>query len=146
MRHLILLVLPLGMTAAGAADLWGQGFVRQAPPQQNYVYRAQPNVLQQPKVSPYIGLLRRGNGTGNLGLNYFSIVRPEIQMRETLDRQQAEQNRLAQENLLLQQRQQMMIDPATQLGANPITGAARTIRPTGHATSRMNLQGRFGTR
>lgn len=144
MRVLIRTLALLACLVASPAS--AQDFVRQNPQQQNFVYRPRPNVLQQPTVSPYIGLLRRGSGTGNIGLNYYSVVRPEIQMRESLNRQQQEQDRLARENQLLQQQQRMMIDPATQAGANPLTGASRTIRPTGHSTSLLNLQGRFGTR
>jgi len=129
-----------------ASPVFAQDYLRQAAPQQNFVYRPRPNVLQQPTVSPYIGLLRRGTGTGNMGLNYYSIVRPEIQMRDTLNRQQREQDRLARENQLLQQQQRMILDPATQAGANPMTGASRNIRPTGHSTMLLNTQGRFGTR
>ncbi|MCE9555894.1 MAG: hypothetical protein K8T91_21300 [Planctomycetes bacterium] len=120
-------------------------FVRPQLPQQqnNFVYRPQPN-LQQPTTSPYLGLLRRGS---TMGLNYYSIVRPEIQMRDALTRQQAEQDRLAQENRLLQQQQKSLtMDPRTQPGADPITGASRTMPPTGHSTSLLNLQGRFMTR
>lgn len=125
--------------------LTNPNFVRpQQSQQQNFVYRPQPNNLQQPTTSPYLGLLRRGS---SIGMNYFSLVRPEIQTRDTLTRQQAEQDRLAQQTRQLQQEQsRLMIDPRTQPGADPMTGASRTMPPTGHATSLMNLQGRFMTR
>src|SRR5262245_46034558 len=84
-------VQPLPQAGNG---LNSSNYVRpQLPAQQNYVYRPQPN-LQQPTTSPYLGLLRRGS---TMGLNYYSIVRPEIQVRDALTRQQAEQNRLAQD-------------------------------------------------
>lgn len=133
---------PLPQVGTG---LNNSNYVRpQLPQPQNYVYRPQTNNLQQPTTSPYLGLLRRGS---TMGLNYYSIVRPEIQVRDALTRQQAEQDRLAQETRLLQQQQnQLTIDPYTQAGANPITGASRTMPPTGHSTSLLNLQGRFLTR
>jgi len=151
---LIPVTVPLAGALLAGVLAWGgagiavgqesNNFVRSQPsPSQNFV-RPQSSPLQRPTTSPYLGLLRRGT---SMGLNYYSIVRPEVQMRDALTRQQAEQERLAQETRRLQQEQKrMMIDPNTQPGANPITGASRTMRPTGHSTSLMNLQGRFMTR
>ena len=143
MKKLICVAVAYAAVSLGTGQAWGQNPYVPTAPQQNYYYR--PNVpLQRPTVSPYIGLLR--NNRSNMGLNYFSIVRPEIQMRDALGRQQAEQQRLAQETLQLQQQQQRAFDPYTQPGGDPITGASRTMPPTGHPTSLMNLQGRFLTR
>lgn len=43
--------------------------------------RAQPGAPSRPTVSPYLNLLRQGGGSP--GLNYYGLVRPEVNNRQT---------------------------------------------------------------
>lgn len=65
----------------------------------------QPNVAPRPTFSPYLNLLRGGGG--GAGINYFGLVRPEIQMRQQANSLQQQLNATNQnltniENQLLQ--------------------------------------------
>jgi hypothetical protein len=76
----------------------------------------------RPSVSPYLNLLRNtGGGTSN----YFTLVRPQLQAREALQRQQAQINQV--------QRQAQRGQP----GGVPVRGS-QEIRGTGHETAFMN--------
>jgi hypothetical protein len=64
----------------------------------------QPNVAPRPTFSPYLNLLRGGGGAG---INYFGLVRPEIQLRQQANTLQQQLNATNQnlsnlENQLLQ--------------------------------------------
>jgi hypothetical protein len=76
----------------------------------------------RPSVSPYLNLLR---STGGGVSNYHSLVRPQIQARETMLRQQAQINQV--------QRQAQRGQP----GGVPVRGS-QEIRGTGHETAYMN--------
>jgi hypothetical protein len=76
----------------------------------------------RPSVSPYLNLLRN---TGGGVSNYHTLVRPQIQARETLVRQQAQINQI--------QRQAQRGLP----GGVPVRGS-QEIRGTGHETAYMN--------
>jgi hypothetical protein len=76
----------------------------------------------RPAVSPYLNLLRN---TGGGVSNYHTLVRPQIQARETVLRQQAQINQI--------QRQAQRGQP----GGVPVRGS-QEIRGTGHETAYMN--------
>lgn len=79
----------------------------------------------RPTTSPYLNLLdsdARGNG---IGFNYFSRVRPEIQLRNQGNKLQG-----SLDNLQRQAAQQQQEQPK-QSGASALT-------PTGHAATFMN--------
>jgi hypothetical protein len=78
---------------------------------------------QRPAVSPYLNLYRRGN---SLAFNYYTLVRPELEMRSSLG--QLEQQ--------ITTNQQAITDLA---GTPPLT-------PTGHQTEVMNYPRYFLTR
>jgi hypothetical protein len=78
---------------------------------------------QRPQLSPYLNLLNR-NGQGGVS-DYFTQVRPQIEARNELNRQQAEITRL----------QRQVSQPRTS-GIPP--GGSREIRGTGHDTYYMN--------
>jgi hypothetical protein len=79
------------------------------------------NILR-PTVSPYLNLLN-SNDPGVS--NYYTYVRPQIQAREELVRQQAQINQI--------QRQVQRGQP----GGVPVRGS-QEIRGTGHETAFMN--------
>jgi hypothetical protein len=79
-------------------------------------------VPNRPTVSPYLNLL---NPTGSGTSNYFTTVRPQIQAREELIRQQAQISQI--------QRQVQRGQP----GGVPVRGS-QEIRATGHETTFMN--------
>ena len=112
----------------------------QNPYNYGVINRPNYNTYQPPVVSPYLGLLRRGNDTGGIGQRYFELVKPQIQMGDALKQQQNQQQDLAlnQERL-----QRALMNPATQSGADPLTGASHSIRPTGHRSQLMSLGGKF---
>jgi hypothetical protein len=60
-----------------------------------------------PAVSPYLNLLRRGGGPG---FNYFTLVRPELEMRKTVRQMQLSLGDLRRQQEILQQQETM---PAT---------------------------------
>ena len=76
----------------------------------------------RPSVSPYLNLLRNSGGGVS---NYYTLVRPQIQAREALMRQQAQINQV--------QRQVQRGQP----GGVPVRGS-QEIRGTGHETAYMN--------
>lgn len=76
----------------------------------------------RPSVSPYLNLLRNSGGGVS---NYHTLVRPQIQARESLLRQQAQINQV--------QRQVQRGQP----GGVPVRGS-QEIRGTGHETAFMN--------
>jgi hypothetical protein len=76
----------------------------------------------RPTVSPYLNLLR--NTSGGIS-NYHTLVRPQIQARETMLRQQAQINQV--------QRQAQRGQP----GGVPVRGS-QEIRGTGHETAYLN--------
>jgi hypothetical protein len=76
----------------------------------------------RPTVSPYLNLLNQNtSGTSN----YYTLVRPQIQAREEILRQQAQINQI--------QRQVQRGQP----GGVPVRGS-QEIRGTGHETAFMN--------
>jgi hypothetical protein len=77
----------------------------------------------RPAVSPYLNLVT-GNPNVNVS-NYLTIVRPQIEAREQLIRQQAQINQV--------QRQVQRGQP----GGVPVRGS-QEIRGTGHETAFMN--------
>jgi hypothetical protein len=76
----------------------------------------------RPSVSPYLNLTNSNNR--NIS-NYFTLVRPQIQAREALMRQQAQISQV--------QRQAQR----GQAGGVPVRGS-QEIRGTGHETAYMN--------
>ena len=117
-----------------AGEARAQQFGAPAFNQPNY------NTFQPPVVSPYLGLLRNGNNAGGIGQRYFDLVRPQIQMGDALRQQQNQ----AQDLAANQQRiKQALMNPASPSGADPLTGASHSIRPTGHHSTLMSLGGRF---
>ena len=78
--------------------------------------------VNRPTVSPYLNLLNQNSaGTSN----YYTLVRPQIQAREEILRQQAQINQI--------QRQVQRGQP----GGVPVRGS-QEIRGTGHETAFMN--------
>jgi hypothetical protein len=75
-------------------------------------------IPNRPTVSPYLNLL---NPTGSGTSNYFTQVRPQLQAREELVRQQVQLNQI--------QRQVQRGQP----GGVPVRGS-QEIRGTGHET------------
>lgn len=113
-----------------------------------------------PSVSPYMELLRGGAGPA---LNFETLVRPQIELRDQQQNQRVEQDRILQRQQQINQQQQQQVqalqqqqfirNPFTLPLADPLTGAAQSIRPTGqgrpisysraitgHPSSRLRLQ------
>jgi hypothetical protein len=84
----------------------------------------------RPAVSPYLNLTNQGSR--NIS-NYFTQVRPQVQAREALIRQQAQINQV--------QRQVQRGQP----GGVPVRGS-QEIRGTGHETAFMNYLHYFPAR
>jgi hypothetical protein len=76
--------------------------------------------VNRPPVSPYLNLLRRGNP---VALNYYNLVRPQIDFQNQLNRVN----------------QQVGVNQQNIAGLQAQTG----IAPTGHGTSFLNLGGFF---
>lgn len=68
-----------------------------------------PAVPYRPPVSPYLNLLNRQT---NPAINYFGIVRPQLQFGQAIQQQQAELNQLRQQTDLGQFRQEIDQLPA----------------------------------
>ncbi len=102
---------------------------------------------QRPTVSPYLDLLRGG---GSAGFNYNTLVRPRLDLQNRLNqgRVQIQNDRRDQEQINQQQQRELMNlqrhgggrpvqerqfirNPFTLQPADPSTGAALSIRPTG---------------
>jgi len=81
--------------------------------------------LIRPTTSPYLNLFRGRNGNRSFAFNYFTLVRPELQLRSQIRRQGA-----ALQRMQARQNQQ------AQQGASP-------LGPTGHSTSFLNYSGHF---
>lgn len=74
----------------------------------HFLYAQVPvNRPASPTVSPYLNLLRRGGGPG---FNYFTLVRPELELRNTVRQMQLSLGDLRRQQELLQQQEAM---PAT---------------------------------
>jgi hypothetical protein len=80
------------------------------------------SIPSRPAVSPYLNLLQP-NSTGVS--NYFNYVRPQIQQRQELIRQQAQIHQI-----------QRQVERG-QAGGVPVRGS-QEIRATGHETAFMN--------
>jgi hypothetical protein len=83
--------------------------------------RPQTSPFGQPAVSPYLNLLRQGT---NPAINYYGIVRPQIDTQSSI----------------MQLQQQMAVSAATG-GTQDTTGG---VLFTGHPTQFMNLSHYFG--
>ena len=70
----------------------------------------QPNVPARPTFSPYLNLLRGGGGAG---INYFGLVRPEIQLRQQAN---ALQQQLTATNQNLTNLENQLLQPGEQPG------------------------------
>lgn len=94
-----------------------------------------------PTVTPYLELLRGGAGPG---FNYQTQVRPRLELKDRLNKQRINNENTIRrqdqinyrqqretEAIRQQQQQQFIPSPFTQQGADRITGAAQSIRPTG---------------
>jgi hypothetical protein len=80
-------------------------------------------IPNRPTISPYLNLV---TGSNNNGIsNYLTLVRPQIEARDQLIRQQAQINQV--------QRQVQRGQP----GGVPVRGS-QEIRGTGHETAYMN--------
>ncbi|REK22875.1 MAG: hypothetical protein DWQ42_16325 [Planctomycetota bacterium] len=102
--------------------------------------------VRTPSVSPYLNLLRSGAGPG---LNFQTLVRPQVELQNETQRQyqqfqqqqrqqrqfdlqqQGELQHLQRQQQIQQQQQQFFPSPFTLPLADPLTGAAQSIRPTG---------------
>jgi hypothetical protein len=83
-----------------------------------YPNARRPPPPQHPTTSPYLNLLRRQNSTA---FNYYTLVRPEVQIR----------NQLAQQGAAIYQ---LRGDLQAQENANTTS----QMQPTGHATTFLN--------
>jgi hypothetical protein len=99
-----------GTALAGLAFLWAAG------PAWAQVYN--PGAYPRPVVSPYINLLR---GNVNPAINYYGIVRPEIDFRRSLI---GLQGQLTAE--------QQAVAAQEQYGVQPFTGHATFFRNYSH--------------
>lgn len=88
---------------------------------------------RRPTTSPYLNLLRRDNSPV---LNYYGIVRPEIELRQ----RQAELGRGLQSLQTQVAEQAAALPPVQRVPARPV------ISPTGHPVSFNSLGGYFGGR
>jgi hypothetical protein len=112
MKHLTLAAASAAVWLTLTAPAWAQpGYVR-----------PQTNPYGQPIVSPYVNLNR---GFGNAGINYFGIVRPQLQ---------------AQQAFQQLQQQQAYLDQAVAAG---ITGVDPNQPGTGHGTRFFNYSHYF---
>lgn len=147
MRQFYLMTVVAALSVAASFVLPGEAKAQYSP-QQGYIYRSPNDTLQRPTTSPYLNLLR--NNGQSMGLNYYNQVRPQIMTQNNLEQQQAGQQRLDEETNRLQVQQQedrkLLLNPFTGRGGDPLTGATRQIRTTGHPTAVLNTRGRFLTR
>lgn len=82
-----------------------------------------PPPLRQPSYSPYLNLTR----PGNVANNYYGLVRPELEFRNSVNNLQQQYNNLNQP-------------------ANNLNSVEAPFPGTGHATSFMNLSHYYGNR
>ena len=141
MRRLLLagLVLAGWLTgAAGSASAQFQYFQPQTAP------------FSQPPVSPYLNLFRGGNP----GINYYGLVRPQVQAAQTFQQLQLQQQLQAQQSAqqAAVSQQGIALSPATQ-GPLPTTGhpayfngTARFFGAVPGQTGLPTTRGTFGRR
>jgi hypothetical protein len=110
MRRLLL----AGLILSG----WLTGAAGQASAQFQY-FQPQTSPFYQPPVSPYLNLFRGGNP----GINYYGLVRPQVQAQQNLQQLQLQQQLQAQQQAQQMQSQQaILLSPATQMSPLPTTG------------------------
>ena len=85
---------------------------------------------RRPTITPYLNLLNRQRDS-DLGLQYFGIVRPEIQMRSAINSQSRSLGRLQRQ---VDDQNALIRNQNSQLGA------------TGHEARFLNLGSYFGGR
>jgi hypothetical protein len=103
-----------GLVLAG----WLGGAAGQASAQFQY-FQPQTAPFYQPPVSPYLNIFRGGNP----GINYYGLVRPQVQAQQNLQQLQLQQQFQAQQQVQQAQSQQaILLSPAAQTGPLPTTG------------------------
>ena len=106
-------------------------------------YDPRDDALRRPRYSPYLDLIRDPRVLDQT--RYHRLVQPQF---EFMRRQQEQQRRIEQlqqqQSLIEQQQRNFLTTPYIRPTANPITGAAQGLRPTGHPVSRMSYGGYFG--
>jgi hypothetical protein len=110
-----------GLCAVVASLALGAGELRAQPPRPGFSPPPPPGgFYRPPPFSPYLNLLRGGTPT----LNYYGLVRPEMQLRQGLQNLSSD----------VMMNQQMIGELSTGLGLP---------QSTGHPTQFMNLGGYF---
>jgi hypothetical protein len=140
MRRLLL----AGLVLAG----WLTGAAGQASAQFQY-FQPQTAPFSQPPVSPYLNMFRGGNP----GINYYGLVKPQVQAAQTFQQLQLQQQVQAQQVQQAASQQAIALSPTAQAGPLPVTGhpayfngTARFFGSVPGQTGLPTTRGTFGRR